>query len=69
MESCQPGTAPGVHCGTGSGGGSKVAFDEGLAIRVRKALGTDREVREQKMFGGLCFLLNGNMCCGIVGQW
>jgi hypothetical protein len=68
MESCQPGTALGVHCGTGSGGGSKVAFDEGLAIRVRKALGTDREVREQKMFGGLCFLLNGNMCCGIVGE-
>ncbi len=45
-----------------------MAFDEGLAIRVREILERNQEAREQRMFGGLCFLLGGNMCCGIVGE-
>jgi len=44
-----------------------MAYDEGLAERVRRAL-TDGEVEEKKMFGGLCFLVGGNMALGIVGE-
>jgi len=45
-----------------------VAFDEGLAERVRDLL-TDRDdVSERKMFGGLCYMIGGNMCAGIVGS-
>ena len=45
-----------------------MAFDEGLAERVRHALGTRPSVSERKMFGGLCFMVGGNMCLGIVGD-
>jgi len=45
-----------------------VAFDEGLAERVRHLVGTEPGLSERKMFGGLCFLLNGNMGFGIVGS-
>jgi hypothetical protein len=45
-----------------------MAYDEGLAHRVREALADRPDLREKKMFGGLCFLLGGNMCCGIVGE-
>jgi hypothetical protein len=45
-----------------------VAFDEGLAERVRTLVADDAETRERKMFGGLCFLCRGNMACGIVGD-
>ena len=31
-------------------------------------MGGRNGVREQKMFGGLCFMLNGNMACGIMGN-
>ena len=41
-------------------------FDETLAERVRTALSDLDDVREQKMFGGLSFLLHGNMCCGVL---
>ena len=40
-----------------------MAYDERLAERVRTALGGQR-FTEKRMFGGLCFLLEGNMCCG-----
>ena len=43
-----------------------MAYDENLAGRVRAALADHHEVVEKKMFGGLAFMLNGNMCCGIV---
>ncbi|MEQ8331438.1 MAG: TfoX/Sxy family protein [Longimicrobiales bacterium] len=44
-----------------------MAYDEGLAQRVREAM--DRPGwTEKKMFGGLCFLIGGNMACGIVGD-
>ena len=43
-----------------------MSFDEDLADRVRLALGTRRGLAEKKMFGGLAFLLRGNMCCGVL---
>jgi hypothetical protein len=45
-----------------------MAYDEVLAGRVRWRLEGCSGYSEKKMFGGLCFLLNGNMCCGIVGD-
>ena len=45
-----------------------MAFDEELAVRIRKRLGKRAELTEKKMFGGLAFLLRGNMCCGVSGQ-
>ena len=47
-----------------------VAFDEDLAERVREALPGDlmARVTERKMFGGLAFMLDGNMLVGIVGD-
>ena len=45
-----------------------MAYDEGLAQRVREALATRAGVTEKKMFGGLCFLVRGHMACGIVGN-
>lgn len=45
-----------------------MAFDEGLAQRLREIF-TDREdIEEKKMFGGLAIMLSGNMCCGVVGE-
>jgi TfoX/Sxy family transcriptional regulator of competence genes len=41
-----------------------MASDEDLARRVRGALAGTGAVREVKMFGGLCFTLNGNMVAG-----
>ena len=43
-----------------------MAYDENLAEKVRKALRGKGEISEKKMFGGLCFLLSGKMCCGIL---
>ena len=45
-----------------------MAYDEGLATRVRKVLGDQPELVEKKMFGGLAFLLHGNMACGVRGE-
>lgn len=45
-----------------------MAFDEGLAERIRDLVADQPGVSERKMFGGLCFMLDGNMCFGIVGS-
>lgn len=45
-----------------------MAFDEALAMRVRAVLGKRRGVDERRMFGGLAFLLHGNMLCGVHGR-
>ena len=45
-----------------------MAYDEHLADRVRTALPRGAGVTEQKMFGGLAFLLKGHMFAGIVGN-
>ena len=41
-----------------------MAVDEDLAERMRAALAGAGEVREVRMFGGLCFMLDGNMVAG-----
>lgn len=41
-------------------------YDERLAARVRDVLSSRSDVVEKKMFGGLCFMVNGSMCCGIT---
>ena len=45
-----------------------MAYDKKLAERVRKELGRLKAVAEINMFGGLCFTLRGNMCCGILND-
>jgi TfoX/Sxy family transcriptional regulator of competence genes len=42
-----------------------MAYDEQLAARVRALLSDRADVSERKMFGGLTFMLGGNMCCGV----
>ena len=42
-----------------------MAYDEGLAQILRDDLAQTNGVSEKKMFGGLCFMLNGNMLCGV----
>jgi len=39
--------------------------NEALAGRMRKAIAGRRNIVEKKMFGGVCFLLKGNMLCGV----
>jgi TfoX/Sxy family transcriptional regulator of competence genes len=43
-----------------------VAYDEGLAQRIRELLDEQGGLSEKKMFGGLAFLVNGNMAVGVV---
>jgi TfoX/Sxy family transcriptional regulator of competence genes len=45
-----------------------MAYDEDLAERIRELLGRERGVTEKKMFGGLAFLLGGNMAVAASGQ-
>jgi hypothetical protein len=44
-----------------------MAYDEKLATRIRDLLGGRDGIQEKKMFGGIAFLLNGNMACGVNG--
>ncbi len=43
-----------------------MAYDETLAARIRDVLARKKDVEERRMFGGICFLLNGNI---LVGVW
>jgi TfoX/Sxy family transcriptional regulator of competence genes len=43
-----------------------MAYDEALADRVREVLAARAEVTEIEMFGGICFMLAGNMACGVI---
>ncbi|MFC5219949.1 TfoX/Sxy family protein [Streptomyces coerulescens] len=45
-----------------------MAYDEGLAVRIRERLGADPEISEKRMFGGLAFLYRGNMAVGVTGD-
>ena len=45
-----------------------MAYDEGLAERLREALGSQRGIVEKKMFGGLAFMSRGHMFLGILGD-
>ncbi|GHF45089.1 TfoX/Sxy family protein [Seohaeicola zhoushanensis] len=41
-------------------------FDAAMAERMRADLGFQPGLSEKRMFGGLCFLLHGNMVCGVA---
>src|SRR4051812_33108774 len=43
-----------------------MAFSEALAQRIRQRLARNKGIEEKKMFGGLCFLLHGNL---LIGVW
>jgi TfoX/Sxy family transcriptional regulator of competence genes len=45
-----------------------VAYDEELADRIRELLGGESGLTERKMFGGLAFLIEGNMAVAASGQ-
>jgi TfoX/Sxy family transcriptional regulator of competence genes len=45
-----------------------VAYDEELATRIRELVGDEPGVEEKKMFGGLAFLVGGNMAVAASGQ-
>jgi hypothetical protein len=45
-----------------------VGYDEELAARLRILIGAESGLAEQKMFGGLAFLVNGNMAIAASGQ-
>lgn len=45
-----------------------MAYDESLADRIRELMLGDPGLSERKMFGGIAFMLDGHMCCGIVGE-
>ncbi len=42
-----------------------MAYDEGHAQTLREALADQSGLSERRMFGGLCFMLHGNMVCGV----
>ena len=43
-------------------------YDAELADRIREVLERRRGITERKMFGGICFMANGHMCCGVAGD-
>jgi TfoX/Sxy family transcriptional regulator of competence genes len=45
-----------------------VAYDADVANRIRELLGPLRGVEEKRMFGGLAFLIHGNMSVAVSGQ-
>jgi TfoX/Sxy family transcriptional regulator of competence genes len=45
-----------------------MAYDEDLAERIRELVGAEEGVTEQKMFGGLAFLIGGNMAVAASGE-
>jgi TfoX/Sxy family transcriptional regulator of competence genes len=48
--------------------GTAMAYDEQLAERIRNLVAGERGVTEKKMFGGLAFLVGGNMAVAASGQ-
>jgi len=45
-----------------------MAYDEELADRIRDQLASRSDVTERKMFGGIAFMVGGNMACGVLGE-
>jgi hypothetical protein len=45
-----------------------MAYDEGLAQRIRETIEGRRDVAEKPMFGGLAFMIRGHMTFGIIGD-
>lgn len=44
-------------------------YDEGLAQRIREVLDELVQTAEKKMFGGVCYLVDGNMACGVFKEF
>ena len=62
---------PPIHAARVSAGRTimlSMAYDEALADRVRELVGDEAGLTEQRMFGGLAFLINGNMAVAASGQ-
>jgi TfoX/Sxy family transcriptional regulator of competence genes len=45
-----------------------MAYDEQLADRVREALSLRADLTERKMFGGIAFMIGGNMAVGVIND-
>jgi TfoX/Sxy family transcriptional regulator of competence genes len=45
-----------------------MAYDKKFADRIRKALSKQPKLTEREMFGGIGFMLRGNMACGVIGD-
>ena len=45
-----------------------MAYDDVLVDRIRELLSARAEVSERKMFGGIAFMVSGNMACGVLGE-
>jgi TfoX/Sxy family transcriptional regulator of competence genes len=45
-----------------------VAYDEDLAQRVEQALAGREALTNREMFGGIVFMVGGNMACGVIGE-
>ena len=45
-----------------------MAYDKSLAQRTREILRRKRDVSEKEQFGGIGFLIRGNMACGVLGK-
>ncbi len=45
-----------------------MAYNEELAARIRTSLEGRPGVIERKMFGGIAFMIHGNMCCGVIND-
>jgi TfoX/Sxy family transcriptional regulator of competence genes len=45
-----------------------MAYDEALAERIRTHVAARGDVTERKMFGGVAWMLQGNMACGVLGE-
>ncbi len=45
-----------------------MAYDEDLADRVRELISPRADVTERQMFGGIAFMVAGNMACGVLGE-
>lgn len=45
-----------------------MAYSEKLSNRIRESLSHLKKVEEKFMFGGVCYMLNGKMCIGVVGD-
>ena len=46
----------------------RMAYDEQLAERVRDLIALREGLTERRMFGGIGFMLDGNMACGVIGE-
>jgi len=67
---CSPGIRPARLAAAGPAVGtiSAMAYEQELAGRIRQLIGSDPELTEKKMFGGLAFLIRGNMTIAASSQ-